>query len=255
MSLEIGTQAPDFTLKSMTADGLVDVTLSSNFGKQATVLLFFPLAFTSVCTQELCDVTAGLGKFSDLKADVLGISVDSPFAQGAWAKKEGITIRLLSDLNKAVTKAYDVVRYILKCAYEFDTFVHGTKCAAQFSGPIHAGIVHTYKDQRCAPDNIAWEAEKEPLTPWQVEWDDFFDSIRNNKPHNEAKRAALSNLADIMGRAAIHMGRTITWEEAMKSDFRFCPNIDSLTHDSEPPIKADAEGRYPVPIPGQWTEI
>ena len=54
-------------------------------------------------------MTAGLGKYADLKADVLGISVDSPFSQGAWAKKEGITIKLLSDLNKTVTKAYDVV--------------------------------------------------------------------------------------------------------------------------------------------------
>jgi len=109
MPLEIGTKAPDFTLKSMSADGLVDVTLSSNFGKQATVILFFPLAFTGVCTQELCDVTAGLQKYADLKAGVIGISVDSPFAQSAWAKKEGITIPLLSDLNKTVTAAYDVV--------------------------------------------------------------------------------------------------------------------------------------------------
>lgn len=109
MALAIGTKAPDFTLKSMTADGLADVTLSSHFGKQATVLLFFPLAFTSVCTQELCDVTAGLQKYAELKAAVLGISVDSPFAQGAWAKKEGISIPLLSDLNKTVTHAYDVV--------------------------------------------------------------------------------------------------------------------------------------------------
>ena len=109
MALEIGTKAPDFTLKSMSADGLVDVTLSSNFGKQATVILFFPLAFTGVCTQELCDVTAGLQKYADLKAGVIGISVDSPFAQSAWAKKEGITIPLLSDLNKTVTAAYDVV--------------------------------------------------------------------------------------------------------------------------------------------------
>ncbi len=109
MALEIGTQAPDFTLKSMASDGLVDVTLSSNFGKQATVLLFFPLAFTSVCTQELCDVTAGLEKYAGLKAEVLGISVDSPFAQAAWAKKEGISIKLLSDLNKTVTNAYGVL--------------------------------------------------------------------------------------------------------------------------------------------------
>jgi len=109
MALEIGTQAPDFTLKTLTADGLADITLSANFGKQATVLLFFPLAFTGVCTAELCDVTAGLSKYSELNAEVLGISVDSPFAQDAWAKKEGITIKLLSDLNKATTQAYDVV--------------------------------------------------------------------------------------------------------------------------------------------------
>jgi len=109
MALEIGTQAPDFTLKTLTADGLADITLSANFGKQATVLLFFPLAFTGVCTAEFCDVTAGLSKYSELNAEVLGISVDSPFAQDAWAKKEGITIKLLSDLNKATTQAYDVV--------------------------------------------------------------------------------------------------------------------------------------------------
>jgi len=109
MALEIGNKAPDFTLKSLSAEGPVDVTLSSNFGKRATVILFFPLAFTGTCTQEMCDVTSGLQKYSDLKAEVLGISVDSPFAQGAWAKKEGITIKLLSDLNKSVTNAYDVL--------------------------------------------------------------------------------------------------------------------------------------------------
>jgi len=109
MALEIGNKAPEFTLKSMGADGLVDVSLSANLGSKATVILFFPLAFTGVCTQELCDVTAGLQKYADLKADVLGISVDSPFAQSAWAKKEGITIKLLSDLNKTVTNAYDVL--------------------------------------------------------------------------------------------------------------------------------------------------
>ena len=109
MALEIGSKAPEFTLKSMGPDGLVDISLSANFGSKATVVLFFPLAFTGVCTQELCDVTAGLQKYADLKAEVLGISVDSPFAQSAWAKKEGITIKLLSDLNKTTTNAYDVL--------------------------------------------------------------------------------------------------------------------------------------------------
>ena len=109
MPIATGTQAPDFTLKSKTATGLVDVTLSANFGHKNTVLLFFPLAFTSVCTKELCDLTAGLNAYQDLGATVIGVSVDSPFAQAAWAEKEKITITLASDLNKEVIKKYEVV--------------------------------------------------------------------------------------------------------------------------------------------------
>ncbi len=107
MALSIGSQAPSFTLKSKSASGLADVTLPAS-GK-STVILFFPLAFTGVCTQELCDITAGLSSYSDLNADVIGISVDSPFAQEAWAQKEKIGITLVSDLNKEATKAYDVL--------------------------------------------------------------------------------------------------------------------------------------------------
>ncbi len=109
MALTVGSKAPDFTLKSKNADGLKDVALSANLGSKNTVLLFFPLAFTGVCTQELCDITAGLGQFSSLNAEVIGISVDSPFAQEAWAQKEKISITLVSDLNKTTTAAYDVV--------------------------------------------------------------------------------------------------------------------------------------------------
>ena len=109
MAIKVGSKAPDFTLKSKNATGLVDVKLSNNLGKKNTVLLFFPLAYTSVCTAELCDVTAGLSAFSGLNAEVIGVSVDSPFAQEAWAKQEKIQITLASDLNKTVIKAYDVV--------------------------------------------------------------------------------------------------------------------------------------------------
>jgi peroxiredoxin len=109
MPIPIGSKAPDFTLKSKTADGLKDVTLSHNFGKKQTVLLFFPLAYTGVCTQEMCDITLGLGGYTGLDAEVYAVSVDSPFTQEAWAKENKIGVTLLSDLNKTVTKAYDVV--------------------------------------------------------------------------------------------------------------------------------------------------
>ena len=108
MALTVGTKAPDFTLKSKTPSGLVDVKLSENFGKKNTVILFFPLAFTGVCTAEMCDISNGLSAYSALNADVIGISVDSPFAQEAWAQKDKIAVKLVSDLNKTVTDAYQV---------------------------------------------------------------------------------------------------------------------------------------------------
>ena len=87
----------------------MDVKLSNNFGKKNTVLLFFPLAFTGVCTSEMCDVTAGLSAYSGMNADVIAISVDSPFAQEVWAKQHKIGITLASDLNKTIAKAYGVL--------------------------------------------------------------------------------------------------------------------------------------------------
>jgi peroxiredoxin len=109
MPLPIGSKAPDFTLKTKNAEGLKDIKLSDNFGKKQTVLLFFPLAYTGVCTQEMCDITSGLAAYTGLDAEVYAISVDSPFAQEAWALQNKIGVKLLSDLNKTVIKAYDVV--------------------------------------------------------------------------------------------------------------------------------------------------
>jgi peroxiredoxin len=108
MAIPVGSKAPDFNLKSKTPVD-AEVKLSDNFGRKNTVLLFFPLAFTGVCTAEMCSLTGGLEEYASLGANVIAISVDSPFAQLAWAKQEKIGITLASDLNKAVTKAYDVV--------------------------------------------------------------------------------------------------------------------------------------------------
>jgi peroxiredoxin len=109
MAIPVGKKAPDFCLKSKNASGVADVKLSDNLGKKNTVLLFFPLAFTGVCTQEMCDISSGLNAYAGLNAEVIGISVDSPFAQEAWALKEKITVKLASDLNKTTAKAYGVL--------------------------------------------------------------------------------------------------------------------------------------------------
>lgn len=155
MALSVGAKAPDFTLKSKQASGLVDVKLGNNFGKKNTVLLFFPLAFTGVCTQEMCDITAGLGGYSGLNADVIGVSVDSPFAQEAWAQKEKIGITLASDLNKATTKAYDVLFPML--AGVGDT-------AARAAFVIDKNGVIQYSEQTPTPKDLPnFNAVKETL--------------------------------------------------------------------------------------------
>ncbi len=109
MAISTGSKAPDFTLKSKNDEGLADVTLSANYGKTATVLLFFPLAFTGVCEEELCSIRDSLADYEGLNAQVYGISVDSPFAQEAFAKANHFNFPLLSDFNKEVSMAYDVL--------------------------------------------------------------------------------------------------------------------------------------------------
>jgi peroxiredoxin len=155
MAISVGSKAPDFSLKSKQASGMVDVKLSNNSGKKNTVILFFPLAFTGTCTKEMCDITAGLSAYSGLNAEVIGISVDSPFAQEAWAQKEKIGITLASDLNKTTTKAYDVVFPML-------AGVGDTSARAAFV--VDKGGVIQYSEQTPTPKDLPnFEAVKAAL--------------------------------------------------------------------------------------------
>ncbi len=105
--LSIGDHAPDFKLTTKGPDGPVHVTLSEHAGKNV-LLLFFPMAFTGVCTQEMCSVTNTLGDYESANATVIAISGDNPFAQAAWAEKEGIKLTLASDYEHEVAKAYGI---------------------------------------------------------------------------------------------------------------------------------------------------
>lgn len=116
MAIEVGSAAPDFSLRSansvgMETDdfGLATVRLSDYNGRKNVVLLFFPGVFTPPCTTEMCTMTESLSQFTDLDAEVFGVSVDSALAQKVWAEKEGIKVTLLSDFTKSTVQAYGVV--------------------------------------------------------------------------------------------------------------------------------------------------
>ena len=145
MAIPVGSKAPDFTLKSKQASGLVDVKLSNNFGKKNTVLLFFPAAFTGVCTQEMCNITGGLSDYAGLNAEVIAISVDTPFAQEAWAQKEKISVTLASDLNKEVIKKYGVV---------FPMLAGAGDTAARAAFVIDKSGVVQYSEQTPSPKEL-----------------------------------------------------------------------------------------------------
>jgi len=109
MPVTVGQPAPEFTLKgfaSPQADAPQEFKLSDLHRDGNVVLLFFPLVYTSVCTTEMCGVRDTISQYNDLRAKVVGISVDNPFAQKAWAKENKLNFPLLSDFNKEVSTAY-----------------------------------------------------------------------------------------------------------------------------------------------------
>lgn len=101
--LKVGDKAPLFTLKN---HNLEDVSLSNLIGKKNIVILFFPLVNTSVCEKELCSTRDSMKDYENLDAEVLAISVDSPFALKLWNEKHKFNFNLLSDFNKEVAPAY-----------------------------------------------------------------------------------------------------------------------------------------------------
>jgi len=108
MALSVGDKAPDFELTSLGENGPELIKLSDQLGDGSVLLLFVPMAFTGVCTTEFCSVTSELAEYEGLNAKVFGISGDNPFAQANWAEKEGISLKLLSDYEHNVAKAYDI---------------------------------------------------------------------------------------------------------------------------------------------------
>lgn len=106
MSVDVGAKAPDFTLPNQDRE---PVTLSDRLKNGPVVLAFFPAAFSSVCTTEMCTFRDSASELSKTNAQVLGVSVDTFFALKAWADSQKLDFPLLSDFNKSVIRQYGVV--------------------------------------------------------------------------------------------------------------------------------------------------
>lgn len=153
MSIKIGDVAPDFTLVS---DAKESVTLSSHKGKNV-VVLFFPLAFTSVCTTELCTMRDDIADYQDLNTNILAISVDSPFTLERFKQDQNFNFPLLSDFNKEVARAYGAL---------YEDFVMGMKGVAKRAAFVVDvdGIIRYAEVLESAGDLPNFEAVKATLS-------------------------------------------------------------------------------------------
>ena len=148
-------------------------------------------------------------------------------------------------------------RCVSGCANFYSSYAHGTKGSAVVSKAGDCGAPSsTYKGQSPEKASMIWESEvpADQRNPYQNEWNDLVDAIRNDKPFNEVKRGVEASLVSSLGRKAAHTGQEITFDEMLNSEDEYAPGADKFTMDSPAPVRADADGKYPIPMPGIVTK-
>lgn len=150
------------------------------------------------------------------------------------------------------TKLYLEGRCMRGCQNAFASYAHGIKGLAIISENGHAPArSRIFKGHLKDPTAVAWAYGQREPSPYQLEWADLLDAIRNNKPYNEVKRGVEASLVTVMGRMAAHTGQTVTYEQALNHDHDMAPDLDKLNADSPAPLQAGPDGKYPVPEPGR----
>jgi len=148
-------------------------------------------------------------------------------------------------------------RCMAGCHDIYSSYAHGSKGMAIVAKHGDCGLPSSiFKGQNPERSNLLWESKiaRQEQDPYQNEWNDLMDAIRNDKTYNEAKRGVEASLVTSMGRMAAHTGQEITYEQILNSDHEFAPGLDKLTMTSDAPLKAGPNGRYPVPQPGIVTK-
>ena len=139
----------------------------------------------------------------------------------------------------------------------FSSHMLGTKGSAIVSANSDCGLPSSmYSDHAMSRDNRTWisEVPRDERNPYQNEWNDLMDAIRNDTPYNEAKYGAEASLTCCMGRMAGHTGQTVTFDQMVNCEHEFAPEVDQLTLGGPSPLPADEHGLYPVPQPGEKTD-
>ena len=161
------------------------------------------------------------------------------------------------------TKLFFDGRNMAGCRDEFASYAHGAKGSAVISTLSHTpGMTRIYKGQKMptvtsrkqlplAEDpNLVWAFPQPEQSPYQLEWDDLTEAIRQDKPYNEVKRGAEASLVASMGRMAAHTGQIITFDQILNCEHEFAPDVDKLTMEGPAPLLPGADGKYRVPQPG-----
>lgn len=148
------------------------------------------------------------------------------------------------------TKLFAFSRHMNGCWNTYSDYAHGSTGSAVIMTSLSAPKPKIYKSHNMVAEELVWEYGKPDCNPYRAEWQVLLDAIRQNKPHNEARRAGEADVAALMGRIATHTGRYITWDQVLNSDFQFVKDIDNITFDTPAPIHAGPDGIYPAPQPG-----
>jgi hypothetical protein len=177
------------------------------------------------------------------------------------------------------TKAYMEGRNVNGCRMDHSTTVHGTKGMAVVSAaghmpsmaliskshvpvriaparakkikdPATGKLVNGPMEKPVIPPGVTWAAEQPEPNPYDLEWEDLIDAIRNNKPYNELERGVKASVVTSMGRMSAHTGQIITYDQMMDCPHEFAPDADKMTLDGPAPLIAGPDGKYPIPQPG-----
>ncbi len=149
------------------------------------------------------------------------------------------------------TKLFMNGRTMPGCKTEFASYAHGSKGLAVISTSGHIPAKsRIYQGHNEDPNKLLWAYPQPERNPYQIEWDDLIEAIRNDEPYNEVDRGVMASTVTSMGRMAAHTGQVITLDQMLNCEHEFAPGIDKLTYESESPLKARKDGTYPIPYPG-----